>query len=121
MGKMAMEPAGRLAPGEIPDAVMAYILRSLPEIRYGELILVAQDERLVQVERQEKLRLADWPPCRAAALRTASRGDCLARHIRQSFAHLAYGQLEIIVRAGAAVQLERTERQRFTGLDGEGI
>ena len=52
MGKMAMEPAGRLAPGEIPDAVMAYILRSLPEIRYGELILVAQDERLVQVERQ---------------------------------------------------------------------
>ena len=45
----------------------------------------------------------------------------LAQRIRTAFIHLDFGQLVIVVKAGNVVQIERTVKQRFTGLDGEGI
>ena len=41
--------------------------------------------------------------------------------IRMAFAGLDYGQLTLVVKAGEVVQIERTLKERFTGLDGEGI
>lgn len=43
-------PAPRLAPGDIPQKAMTYILHGLRTIRYGEIVLVAQDGVLMQVE-----------------------------------------------------------------------
>ena len=54
----------KLLPGEIPTGIMDYILRSLQEICYGQVVLIAQDARLVQVERNEKLRVTDCRMCR---------------------------------------------------------
>ncbi|MDY4696270.1 MAG: YezD family protein [Selenomonas montiformis] len=111
----------KIAQGEIPADVMAEILRMLQKIRFGEVILTAQDGVLIQMEWSEKLRLdcwgdqwekADWPP---GTIR------CVAGHIRQEFAHLQFGRLVIVVKQGNVLQMERTEKQRFTGMYGEGI
>ena len=45
----------------------------------------------------------------------------LAARIRKDFGLLQYGKLVLVIRKGRLLQLERTEKQRFTGLDGEGI
>ena len=116
-----MHNGKKLLSGEIPVEIMTYILRSLQEICYGKIALVAQDGRLIQVERSEKLRVADCHVCREHEPIAPDDLPCLAQKIRQSFQHLAYGQLVIVVKAGAVVQMERTEKNRFTGLDGEGI
>ncbi|WP_423791713.1 DUF2292 domain-containing protein [Mitsuokella jalaludinii] len=41
--------------------------------------------------------------------------------MRKEFRLLQYGRLVLVIRKGRLMQIERTEKQRFTGLDGEGI
>ena len=116
-----MQAAKKLMPGEIPTCIMEYILKSLQDICYGQVILVAQDAQLVEVERREKLRLADWKRYYEKVLLTTAAQKCLSRRICQSFSHLRYGQLVIVVKNGKIVQIELTEKYHFTGLEGEGI
>ena len=115
-------PGIRPAPGEIPQKAMAYILQGLCTISYGEMVLVAQDGVLMQVEWSEKKRLDCWhdtedakPPYPERVLTE------LAARIRKEFRLLQYGRLVLVIRKGRLMQIERTEKQRFTGLDGEGI
>ena len=104
--------AGRkLCVGEVPAGVMAEILKILQLISYGEVVLVAQDGILVEsfgCQRDEQV----W---------SEKQRQHVAEHIRQEFCRLQYGRLVIVVKRGSVVQMERTEKQRFTGLDGEGI
>lgn len=115
-------PAPRLAPGDIPQKAMAYILQGLRTIRYGEIVLVAQDGVLMQVEWSEKRRLDCWQESEDGENSYTERALAdLAARIRKDFGLLQYGKLVLIIRKGRLLQLERTEKQRFTGLDGEGI
>ena len=115
-------PAPRLAPGDIPKKAMTYILKGLRTIRYGEIVLVAQDGILMQVEWSEKRRLDCWQESEDGENSyTESALADLAARIRKDFGLLQYGKLVLIIRKGRLLQLERTEKQRFTGLDGEGI
>ena len=115
--------AGRkLQSGEIPSMAMEYILQGLKTIGYGEVVLVAQDGILMQIEWNEKRRLDCWQeaaasqcPYSAAALQE------IAQRIHKEFRLLQYGRLVLVIRRGRLMQIERTEKQRFTGLDGEGI
>ena len=50
----------KLSPREIPLEVMDYLIEQMQQISFGEVVLVAQDGVLVQIESQEKLRLANW-------------------------------------------------------------
>ena len=111
-------PAPRLAPGDIPQKAMTYILQGLRTIRYGEIVLVAQDGVLMQVDWSEKRRLDCWhdtedakPPYPERVLTE------LAARIRKEFRLLQYGRLVLVIRKGRLMQIERTEKQRFTGLD----
>lgn len=111
----------KLERGEIPPAAMKYILQALASINFGEVALIAQDGLLVQIEREEKVRLENLLTPSQAAPQPLANPESLARHIRQEFVHLLYGRLVIVVKQGKVTQLERTEKQRFVGLDGEGI
>lgn len=111
----------RIAAGEIPAEVMAEILNVLHRIRFGELILVAQDGILVQIEWNEKIRLENFGAHQETGAWDARKRQYIADHVRQEFARLTYGRLVIVVKRGSVIQMERTEKQRFTGLDGEGI
>ena len=115
-------PAPRLAPGDIPQKAMTCILQGLRTIRYGEIVLVAQDGVLMQVEWSEKRRLDCWQESEDGENSYTERAlTDLAARIRKDFGLLQYGKLVLIIRKGRLLQLERTEKQRFTGLDGEGI
>lgn len=111
----------KLSPGEIPLEVMDYLIEQMQKISFGEVVLVAQDGVLVQIESQEKLRLANWGQHLEQQLWTDKQQKHILKHLRQEFSHLAYGKLVIVIKNGNVIQMERTEKQRFTGLDGEGI
>ena len=76
-------PGIRPAPGEIPQKAMAYILQGLCTISYGEMVLVAQDGVLMQVDWSEKRRLDCWhdtedakpPPTPSASSRSSPRAS----------------------------------------------
>ncbi len=103
----------------IPDEALAFALTELRKISGGEIIFVAQDGFLMQVEINQRRRLADWseeiPPLGKEIF------SALVKQIRQEFSKLDYGRLVIKIQKGRVVQIERTIQQRFTGLDGEGI
>ena len=99
-------PGIRPAPGEIPQKAMAYILQGLCTISYGEMVLVAQDGVLMQVDWSEKRRLDCWHDTEDA---------------KPPYPERVLTELSARIRKGRLMQIERTEKQRFTGLDGEGI
>lgn len=109
----------KLSAGVIPDEVLDFTLAELKKIRSGEVSFVAQDGYLMQVEFNQRRRLADW----SAEFPAWSEETCasIRRQITREFSTLAYGRLVVKVQKGRAVQIERTVQHRFTGLDGEGI
>lgn len=105
----------------INHQAMKYIRQALSEICFGELILVAQDSRLIQIERSEKIRIQqNAPSCQRKAFEEKEL-SFLEEKIRASFKNLDYGQLVIVIKDGKVKQMDRTIRSRFTGMDGEGI
>ncbi len=111
----------KLLRGRIPTSVMEYIANTLQGLSFGEVVLVAQDGVLVQLEWSERLRLDRWGEHLEQRQWETQTREKVMQHIAQEFSHLQYGRLVIVVKAGSVVQMERTEKQRFTGLDGEGI
>ena len=47
----------KLVSGKIPATVMEYILTTLQRLNFGEVVLVAQNGVLMQLEWNEKLRI----------------------------------------------------------------
>ncbi|WP_432647264.1 DUF2292 domain-containing protein [Mitsuokella sp.] len=112
----------RLQAGEIPPKAMKYVLHGLCTIGFGEMVLVAQDGVLMQVEWNEKRRLDCWHDTADTESAYSEKALLeLAARIRKKFRLLQYGKLVLVIRKGRLMQIERTEKQRFTGLDGEGI
>lgn len=44
---------------KLPDKVEALVLQSLNSIKYGTITLTIQDQKIIQVESSEKIRVAD--------------------------------------------------------------
>ena len=44
---------------KLPDKVEALVLQSLNRIKYGTITLTIQDQKIIQVESSEKIRVAD--------------------------------------------------------------
>ena len=109
----------KIKAGEIPDEVMEFTLAEMQKILSGEIIFVAQDGRLMQVEVTQRRRLADWSE--KISTWSDELQQTLRQQIAQEFSTLAYGRLVIKIQKGHVTQMERTVQSRFTGLDGEGI
>lgn len=105
--------------GTIPDDVLTFALDELQKILSGEIIFIAQDGRLMQVEITQRRRLADWSEKISPWSNDVKLN--LKRQIVREFSTLAYGRLVIKIQKGRVSQMERTVQSRFTGLDGEGI
>lgn len=105
--------------GEIPEEALAFALEQMQSILSGEIIFVAQDARLMQIEVTQRRRIADWDS-EISAWSEEMRAN-LKNKIAQEFSTLAYGRLVIKIQKGRVSQIERTVQHRFTGLDGEGI
>ena len=105
--------------GEIPDEVFKFVFAEMQKILSGEVIFVAQDGRLMQVEVTQRRRLADWSE--KNSVWSDELQTTVKKQISEEFSTLLYGRLVIKIQKGRVSQMERTIQSRFTGLDGEGI
>lgn len=108
--------------GEIPAEVLETILSRIKTISFGEIVLIAQDSVLVQVEFVERLRVVrSARESRETAPLLEQSLTAVSDYIRKEFFRLCYGRLTVFIKGGKVVQIERAEKQRFLGLNGEGI
>ena len=104
---------------EIPDYIMEFVIDEIKKIRSGEVIFVAQDGYLMNIEVNSRRRIADWSEISPKISEEVCEN--LKNQIRREFKMLNYGRLVIKIQKSKIVQIERTIQSRFTGLDGEGI
>lgn len=104
---------------KIPAEVMKFAIDEMQRIISGEVIFVAQDGYLMQVEITQRRRLVDWEE--NFSTWSDEVRETLQKEIAKEFSTLLYGRLVIKIQKGRVKQIERTVQSRFTGLDGEGI
>lgn len=110
---------------KLNSAALKIITSLMQEIFHGEINLIVQNSCLIQIERNEKMRLVDISKY-AAYHKKTQRIDYtpICEKIQQEFSDLAFGNIAIIIKSGKVTQVEKTEKYRFsdfTGMDGEGI
>lgn len=109
----------KISSGKIPAEVLKFVFEELNKISNGEIVFIAQDGCLMQVEIHQRRRIADWNE--EFLPRNEKNFATLEKNLQQEFSKLDYGQLSIKIQKNRVTQIERVVRQRFTGLDGEGI
>lgn len=111
----------------ISSGMMDQIISILSSTFHGNVVLIYQNSRLVQIERNEKIR-----PCELNdennQLSQGLKGNCdvpaVRARILDAFDKLEYGQVVIVIKEGRIIQIDRTEKQRFpslVGINGDGI
>lgn len=104
---------------DIPAEVLSYIMELLRELYFGEVVLIAQNGVLIQVERTEKMRVHPWHGLMKPNPWTAEVEKNLRQTIQRELQSLYYGRLSIVVKQGNVTHFDRLEKQRF--MDGDGI
>ena len=111
-----------IAPGS-----MDQIISILNSTFHGNVALIYQNCRLVQIERNEKIRPSDLSK-QTDYLPQGLNETCdlpsVRGRIQESFEKMEYGQVVIVIKEGRIIQIDRTEKQRFptlVGLYGDGI
>ena len=104
---------------DVPVDVLNYIMDVLRGLYFGEVVLVAQNGILIQVERTEKMRVHPWQGIPKPADWSEVTEQNLRKTIERELASLFYGRLSIIVKQGIVTHFDRLEKQRF--MDGDGI
>ena len=105
--------------------ISALVTRLVKEIVFGSLIFVVQDYIIIQIERNEKYQfpIAVKKKTVQLDLSPIAYSDPL-QGIQSALSDLQFGQVVLKIRDGIVVQIERTEKRRFTnltGLSGDGI
>ncbi len=111
----------------VAAGMMDQIISILSSTFHGNVALIFQDSRLVQIERNEKIRPSDVNCGNHYVVQgTKDTFDLPAvrARIQEAFAKLEYGQVVIVIKEGKIIQIDRTEKQRFSavvGTYGDGI
>ena len=111
----------------ITPGIMDQIISILNSTYHGNVALIYQDGRLVQIERNEKIRPSDGSKVNHHLPQgLKENGDLSAIRVRilEAFEKMDYGQVVIVIKEGRVIQIDRTEKQRFAalvGLYGDGI
>jgi len=111
----------------ITSEIMDQIISILSSTFHGSVTLVYQDSRLMQIERNEKIRpitLAGGNKSVSAGVNEKCDFSALRTRILEALATLEYGQVVIGIKEGRVIQIDRTEKQRFSaliGVYGDGI
>ena len=105
--------------------ISALVTRLVKEIVFGSLIFVVQDYKIIQIERNEKYQfpIAVKKKSVPMDLSPIAYSDPL-QGIQSALSDLQFGQVVLKIQDGVVVQVERTEKRRFTnltGLSGDGI
>jgi hypothetical protein len=127
---MAVKEKQRGVPAQknvVTTEIMDQIMDILCSTSHGNVTLVFQDSRLVQIERNEKIRPHDLNSGNKSKPIEAKE-NCdfavLSTRILQALDKLEYGQVVISIKDNRIIQIDRTEKQRFSalvGIYGDGI
>ena len=111
----------------ISTGIMDQIISILSSTYHGNVTLIYQDSRLVQIERNEKIRPSELNN-ESHQLFQGLKGNydvpAVRERILAAFDKLEYGQVVIVIKDGRIIQIDRTEKQRFptlVGVYGDGI
>lgn len=110
----------------ITATVLDQIMTIVTEIGHGNITLMTQNFRLIQIERNEKIRPCDFEVSSNRVESGKKNGNYKAARagILEACRTLEYGQVVIVIKDGKIVQIDRTEKQRFpslVGVNGDGI
>lgn len=108
----------------LTDEINTTVSRLIRETAFGSLVFVVQDSRVVQLERNEKFQ---FPAGGARAQPPRGSNPAIAPlppGLVAALADLQFGQVVVKIQAGRAVQIDRTEKRRWSdlmGVGGDGI
>ena len=111
----------------ITPEIMDQIISILNNTCHGNVALIYQNSRLVQIERNEKIRPVDLHSGNnylPQGLKENCDLPAVRARIQEAFEKMEYGQVVIVIKEGRIIQIDRTEKQRFptlVGLYGDGI
>ena len=114
-----MEMDHPLAP-EVRETVS----RLMREIQFGTLTLTVQDGRIVQLERNETFQFSALSPKAQPSRQVPKPAVEVLPGLAGALAGLRFGQIVVKFQAGRAIQIDRTEKRRWSdlmGIGGDGI
>ena len=109
----------KISKSSIPEEILSFAISEMQKIHSGEVIFVAQDGYLMQIEINSRRRISEWEEKFSAWSKDLI--SSVEKQISLEFSKLLYGRLVIKLQKCRVTQIERTVQQKFTGLDGEGI
>lgn len=115
----------RRTPTAIIDATLLEgLARLLKRTYHGQVVLVAQNFRVVQVERRENFNPEELLEPDLGLFPESFDPKAIKDKIVQALKGLEFGQVILVVKKGRVVQIERHLKERFAdlqGLGGDGI
>ena len=109
---------------QLDQDVLQVIQTTAASVEHGSLALIVQDSRLIQMDVVNKIRFGAQLSAKLKPVRGKVVQQVLQGKIAAALRDMQYGQVTLVIKSGEIVQVERTEKQRFTslqGLYGEGI
>ena len=109
----------KLSTDDIGDNVLAYIESIISATNFGSVVISAHEGRLIQMEIVEKVRFGQDLPQQILNRTKTARNPSLQEKLRQALGGLRYGQVTLAVKAGKAIQIDRTEKKRLDRAEGQ--
>ena len=100
------------------------VSRLMREIQFGTLTLTVQDGRIVQLERNETFQFPALSPKAQPSRQDPKPAVEVLPGLAGALAGLRFGQVVVKFQAGHAIQIDRTEKRRWSdlmGIGGDGI
>ena len=105
---------------EIPEHDWEVVENQIFGTTHGTVTLIIQDGRLIQLDKTEKIRLADkqQSPNKPDVQPEGSLRGKLRLRINQICKDLKFGQIIVVIKDKKITQIEKLEKHRVNGLEG---
>jgi hypothetical protein len=100
------------------------IISLLKKTFHGQITIVTQNFRIVQVERKENFNPEELGKGELTLDELSLNPAVVKKKIRESLTDLEFGQVILVVKKGRLAQIERLRKERYSnlqGLEGDGI
>ncbi|MDR0548930.1 MAG: YezD family protein [Deltaproteobacteria bacterium] len=112
-----------VSPGLDP-AVLDGLIHLVKKTYHGQIVLITQNFRVVQVERKENFNPEDLLERNLGLLSESLKIQVLKDRVLGALKGLEFGQIVLVFKKGRLTQIERLQKERFSdlqGMSGDGI
>ncbi|MDR2338837.1 MAG: YezD family protein [Deltaproteobacteria bacterium] len=109
---------------EVDQRMLAGIIGLLKRTYHGQIIIISQNYRVVQVELKENFNPEELMAPSTGLLDGLGKPEQLQKKIVEALTGLEFGQVILVVKKGHLAQIERLQKVRLSdvqGLGGDGI